>query len=272
MKICSECGTANADEATFCVECAYAFTMPGTAAPLRPIRASASAATEGASRTVDELAASIRGRRGLGQTGRSADVMFVLDCTGSMQGEIDAIKSSIIEFANTIESDGVRVRVGLIEFRDRLNGEEARVLTFEGASPFTSKPALFCQALAPVHAHGGGDAPESSLDALMLALRQPFASETNKVLVLITDAPPHIPDRETRSIEEVTTALRAAGVAQLYLVMRTEDTASQIYLKLLETTRGLAFDLGKGNDFRSRAQHFKRTLMALGKTISEGTR
>ncbi|HEY1352200.1 MAG TPA: VWA domain-containing protein [Ktedonobacteraceae bacterium] len=270
MKICRECGTANTDGATFCVECAYAFTLPAAVPSMKPMFSAP--AKGGVSLGADDLAASIRGHRGLTQAGRSADVLFVLDCTGSMQGEIDAIKSSIIDFANTIESDGVRVRVGLIEFRDRLHGEEARVLTFEGGSPFTSKAALFRQALASVRAHGGGDAPESSLDALMLALRQPFASETNKVIVLITDAPPHIPDKEIRSIEQVTTALRNAGIAQFYLVMRTEDAASQIYLKLLETTRGLAFELGKGNDFRSRAEHFKRTLMALGKTISEGTR
>lgn len=270
MKICRECGTANTDGATFCVECAYAFTLPAAAPSMKPMFGPT--ARSGPGLNADDLAASIRERRGFTQVSRSADVMFVLDCTGSMQGEIDAIKSSIIDFANTIESDGVRVRVGLIEFRDRLNGEEARTLTFEGGSPFTSNPALFREALAPLRAQGGGDAPESSLDALMLALRQPFASDTNKVMVLITDAPPHLPDKEVRSIEQVTTALRKAGIAQFYLVMRTEDAASQIYLKLLETTRGLAFELGHGNDFRSRAQHFKRTLMALGKTISEGTR
>jgi hypothetical protein len=34
----------------------------------------------------------------------------------------------------------------------------------------------------------------------------------------------------------------------------------------------MAFDLGKGDDFRSRAENFKRTLMSLGKTISTATR
>lgn len=266
MKICRNCGTANADSTTFCVECAYDFTK-SMDLTVSPTKVAPKSEFDAAS-----LAASIVERRNLTQLKRSADVMFVLDCTGSMQGEIDAIKSSIIDFANTIESDGVHVRVGLIEFRDRLNGEEARVLTFDGASPFTGKPALFRQAVTPLRAQGGGDAPESSLDAVMLALRQPFASGTNKVIVLITDAPPHIPDKEVRSIEQVVKAVRDAGIAQFYLVIRTDDSASQIYLKLLEATRGLAFDLGKGNDFRSRAEHFKRTLMSLGKTISEGTR
>lgn len=265
MKICNNCGTANADGATFCVECAYALNIPS--APSVPPAIGKKSVINAAT-----LAATLGGQQNLLGLKRSADIMFVLDCTGSMEGEIEAIKSSIIDFANTIESDGVRVRVGLIEFRDRLNGEEARVLRFEGSNPFTAKPALFRQTLQPVHATGGGDAPESSLDAVMLALRQPFTPESNKVIVLITDAPPHIPDKEVRSIDQVASAIRKIGISQFYLVIRTDDAASQIYLKLLEASRGLAFDLGKGNDFRRRAEHFKRTLMSLGKTISEGTR
>ena len=125
-----------------------------------------------------------------------------------------------------------------------------------------------------MRAAGGGDEPESSLDAILLALRQPFAPGANKVIVLVTDAPPHVPDREARSVEEVSAALRAAGVQQLYLVIRTQDAQSQLYLKLFEGagTRGLAFELGRGDDFRSRADDFRRTLMSLGKTISSATR
>jgi len=45
-----------------------------------------------------------------------------------MQGKIDRIKETIMEFADTIEKQRVRVRVGLIEFRDRLINEEHQVL------------------------------------------------------------------------------------------------------------------------------------------------
>jgi Mg-chelatase subunit ChlD len=223
--------------------------------------------------TVDAagVAKSIAARMADLQGRRRADVMFVLDCTGSMQGEIDAIKDAITAFADTIESDGVRVRVGLIEFRDRLIGEEHRVLTF-GGEPFTADPTVFRREISALKASGGGDEPESSLDALRLALRQPFSSEANKVLVLVTDAPPHIPDHETKSIEELVAEVRSASIQQFYLVFRTHDPQSQVYLKLLEGTRGVAFELGTGDDFRNRAEDFKRTLMSLGKTISSATR
>ena len=42
---------------------------------------------------------------------------------------------------------------------------------------------------------------------------------------------------------------------------------------MLEGRRqGLAYDMGSGDDFRSRAESFKRTLMSLGKTVSSGTK
>jgi len=262
MKVCSNCGASNADAARFCSEC-------GTA--LAPVDPTKSVEKPASSVDAASLAKSIAARAATLQGKRRADVMFVLDCTGSMQGEIDAIKDAITAFADTIESDGVRVRVGLIEFRDRLIGEEHRVLTFAG-EPFTADPSIFRREVSTLRATGGGDEPESSLDAVRLALRQPFASDANKVIVLVTDAPPHIPDRETKSIEEVVEAVRSASVQQFYLVFRTGDPQSQVYLKLLEGTRGIAFELGTGDDFRHRAEDFKRTLMSLGKTISSATR
>ncbi|MGB3205336.1 MAG: VWA domain-containing protein [Crinalium sp.] len=262
MKKCSHCGASNANTAKFCNECGNALNTIATAKSESelPKKTTTGLDIEKLEHTINIL-----------QGKRQADVMFVLDCTGSMQGEIDAIRDAITAFADTIESDGVRVRVGLVEFRDRLINEEHRVLTFSG-EPFTNNSAAFRKEIAALIATGGGDEPESSLDAIMLALRQPFNPDSNKVIVLVTDAPPHIPDKETKNIEQVIAKIHSVGVQQLYLVIPTQDSNSQVYLKLLEGTRGLAFELGKGEDFRSRAESFKRTLMSLGKTISTATR
>lgn len=266
MKICSNCGASNFDTAKFCGECGA--TLTTAPIPIKRVdEPTAISKPLDVAGVVDSLLAHAEALK----SKRKADVMFVLDCTGSMQGEIDAIKEAIVSFADTIESDGVRVRVGLVEFRDRLINQEARVLIF-GGQPFTQDPVAFRQEVAALKAGGGGDLPESSLDAVMLALRQPFDPDSTKVIVLVTDAPPHLPDKETKSLKEVVQAIRAVGIHQFYLVMRTQDPDSQIYLKLLEGTRGLAFELGQGDDFRSRAEDFKRTLMSLGKTISAATR
>jgi Mg-chelatase subunit ChlD len=207
MKICSICSASNPDSAKFCNDCGTALTTIEPALPSeKPGKVTAPLSAAKLAKTLSTKAQILQGKR-------KADIMFVLDCTGSMQGEIDAIKSAIMGFADTIESDGVRVRVGLIEFRDRMIGEEARALRF-GGEPFTRDPAVFRHEVSALSATGGGDEPESSLDAIMLALRQPFAPEASKVIVLVTDAPPHIPDKETSTIDEVAQALRAVGVQQ----------------------------------------------------------
>jgi Mg-chelatase subunit ChlD len=222
----------------------------------------------------DYLASTLTARLGNLRTlqkKQRADIMFILDCTQSMAGELQAIKDAIFSFVGTIQSDGVRVRIGLIEFRDRLINEEHRVLSFNGA-PFTNDPDVFKREAKHLYAIGGGDEPESSLDAVLLAVRQPFEADSQKVLVLVTDAPPHIPDREARGVEEVAQAIRAAGISQFYLVIPVQEVKNQVYLKLCEGTRSMAFDLGKGDDFNRRAEDFNRTLMSLGKTISAATR
>ncbi|MDX1935054.1 MAG: VWA domain-containing protein [Capsulimonadales bacterium] len=202
---------------------------------------------------------------------RKADILFVVDCTGSMQGEIDAIRDTILDFVAEIERDGIRVRVGLLAFGDRFNGEESFVFRFDGEA-FTKDASVFRREVSRLRAGGGGDIPESSLDALLLAVRQPFAEDASRVIVLVTDAPPHIPDVEAQNIDQVIQAVRSGGIKQLYLVIRTQDPTSGVYLSLLEGTQGLAFELGSGNDFRTRAENFKKTLRALGRTISTGTR
>lgn len=266
MLTCPRCGASNPSRARFCGECATALIVisPQLAPGAEEGRA------EGRGSVAPDLARSISERMAALQRGRRADIAFVLDCTASMQGEIDAIKDAITGFADSIRQDGVRARVGLVAFRDRLIDEEQQILLFNG-EPLTDDPAAFRAEVSRLFASGGGDEPESSLDAVMLALTLPFAPDASKVIVLITDAPPHIPDKETRGIEEVIGAMREAGVGQVYTVMRTGDPRSLVYLRLLEGTRGLAFDLGAGDDFRSRAEHFKRTLMSLGKTISGAT-
>ena len=68
-------------------------------------------------------------------------------------------------------------------------------------------------------ADGGGDTPESALDGLALAAGQPFRADATRVLILITDAPPKIPDKETESIGEAAEILRKNKIDQLHLVI-----------------------------------------------------
>ncbi len=259
--LCIGCGSPNKEDALFCKECGK--RLESDAASCVKDKKNDKSLSQ------DDIEQKLKGVLEE-KTGRKADIMFCLDCTGSMGGEIEAIKDTIIEFSDMIEKDGIRSRIGLIEFRDRLYEEEHKVHNF-GGQVFTKDPTAFRNEVSGLKAEGGHDEPESSLDAIMLACRQPFDEKGSKVIVLVTDAPPHIPDKETDSIDEVIEKLKETGIEQFYCVIRTSDIRNDVYLKLI-VRKGMAFDLGVGDDFRSRADNFKRTLKSLGKTISTGTR
>jgi Ca-activated chloride channel family protein len=60
--------------------------------------------------------------------------MFVLDVTGSMQEEINGVKTGIQQFAQELSKRKLDAEVGLIAFGDRLNGEEPQTLQFDNSS------------------------------------------------------------------------------------------------------------------------------------------
>jgi Mg-chelatase subunit ChlD len=201
---------------------------------------------------------------------RKADIMFVFDCTGSMGGEIRAMQDAIIDFASAVKADGLDIQLGLIEFRDRTIGEEQKLHKFDG-SVFTRKMSEFQKAVDKLKAEGGGPEPESSPDALMLAMDQEFRDTQNKTIVLITDAPPHIPDKSTKSYDEVIAKLKEKDINQFYVVTMLKKSSCHVHLKLLEGVQkyggdGLAFELSKKDE--DRKNHFKKVLMGLAKSIS----
>lgn len=160
------------------------------------------------------------------------DILFVLDTTGSMQNEIDGISRGIRDVTNELSARRLDGRVGLIAFTDRKFtpatfrspewiGRDPVVLTFGGAT-FTDDTEAFRTKISQLRANGGGDLAESSLDAIALASRQPFRKNAAKVLILITDAPPHVPDVDMASVEMTANAVRDGKIDQLHLVVPTE--------------------------------------------------
>jgi Mg-chelatase subunit ChlD len=121
-----------------------------------------------------------------------ADIIFVLDVTGSMSGEIDAVKENIVEFADSLSVQGIDFRLGMVTFLDEI----------ENIYDFTPDVQIFQQYVNQQFAHGGGDMPENSLDALMAATQFDFRSNANRVFIWITDASYHINNTFTQLIPQ----------------------------------------------------------------------
>lgn len=160
------------------------------------------------------------------------DLIFVLDVTGSMGGTIDGVKNNIIEFADSLKKRGIDYRLGMVTFLDII----------ENIYPFTTDAVAFQKTVAAQFAHGGGDAPENSLDALYAASQYPFRDKANRVIIWITDITYHENNGVTpRTKQPVVNALLAADVT----VHAVGPTAFQTdwYNPIILPTGGNFFDI-----------------------------
>lgn len=114
----------------------------------------------------------------------SADIVFLVDSTGSMEGEIFTVKENIIAFADILNESDIDVRLAGFHF-----GDEA---PYRSKKDWTDSSEDFKAWVETLYADGGGDTPENSLDAIISASRLYFRSDAQRVIMLITDAPPHI--------------------------------------------------------------------------------
>jgi hypothetical protein len=148
------------------------------------------------------------------QQGKSkgvVDIVFLIDITGSMGICIDAVKSNLQTFVTSLTSDdGGPNSPGPIvkDFRIKIVGY--RDVNADGADwfvdhPFTTEVSVASQQIAGLVADGGGEIPESLLDALHRVCTMP-ATESGasadpgqwrhrrdalRVVVVFTDAPFH---------------------------------------------------------------------------------
>ena len=135
-----------------------------------------------------------------------ADIVFVFDDTGSMDDEIGTMKRNVNELVESLEGYGIRARYALVTFKDSPSLK----------LPFTTNVSLFTQRVSKLYASGGGDTPEDDLDAIAMALRLNYSRLSQKILILITDAPTHYAGDGSGysdyTIHEIAEMLRKQGV------------------------------------------------------------
>lgn len=194
---------------------------------------------------------------------KRAQVMFTLDITGSMSGELEGVKDSIKDFMDYVQAEGLAVEVGLIAFRDLEENEPPEVLRFSTGS-FTSNAREFKSKLSRLSVDGGGGNPgESSFDAMVLASQQPFSHDVTRILIHITDEPPLLPDGEVRSPGDVVAALKRARLDQVHLVIPSHLQSDYEFLH--DQFRGETFELESGG---RGGNSFRRVLLDIGKSIT----
>ncbi|MCF8354102.1 MAG: VWA domain-containing protein, partial [Melioribacteraceae bacterium] len=160
------------------------------------------------------------------------DIVFVLDVTGSMSDEIVAVKNNIIEFADSLILRGVDYRLGMVTFLDII----------ENVYDFTDDAVLFKSYVAEQFAHGGGDYPENSLEALNTATQFDFRPSSNRMVIWITDASYHEGDGVTSlTVEDVLPNLLTAGMTVNCIGNSYEQT--DFYDPIVIPTGGTFYDI-----------------------------
>ncbi len=142
----------------------------------------------------------LRGRHSVGGLGYAVDIVFVLDTTASMWPVLAQVKQHAMGFHEhlvaTMSTKGKyvsKLRVRTIAYRDFLDFPDDAL----SVTPFWELPEQldrFRGHVASLRADGGGDEPESGLEALAVAMMSPWERASDRcrqVIVVCTDASAH---------------------------------------------------------------------------------
>jgi Mg-chelatase subunit ChlD len=175
-----------------------------------------------------------------GSSKKVANIVFIIDTTGSMTGAIESVQDRVKAFADKLEHKKISCNLGLIGFGDVLINEEPTVYSF------TKDVAKFKTQVADIPRTGGGDIPESSLDALETALSKFCSSrerrEEKSIFILVTDAPPHDPSESGKSGVRIAQDLKNSNVVA-YVLSTSDSDCIRAYKPLCTTTGGKFYNI-----------------------------
>lgn len=220
------------------------------------------------------------------------DIVFLLDVTGSMQHCIDALKTNISSFIDMLTTKGINNdspvknwRAKVVGYRDWKHDKEYFV-----DNPFVEDSAVLKQQLNGLKAEGGGDEPESLLEALFKVANmestekdaQPepskwrYRREAARVVVAFTDATFHPVMEEPKGgkVEDVITTLHANRIL-LSLYAPDMDCHADLSAADKSEYRPIPYDTSSDTgaqealaDFTKDQANFKKTMEMLAKSVS----
>lgn len=128
------------------------------------------------------------------------DVVFALDTTASMGSWIERSKKTITEISKFLVDQNFDVNLNVIGYKDVCDRKcnehikcsiDCKNSKWVQISGFTDNPKDIVKFLEKVSASGGGDTPEDLFGALQLATLQKWRDNSKRIVVVISDAPPH---------------------------------------------------------------------------------
>ena len=126
-------------------------------------------------------------------TRAQADIVFVIDVTGSMGDAIDNVATNVNKFADDLVNKyKINANFSVIEFQDiTCDGLDSTIQHKNGSSSWWNARSVnsFKNEINNLYLGYGGDWAETPIDGLAMARNLVSSSSTQKFFVLVTDAP-----------------------------------------------------------------------------------
>lgn len=168
----------------------------------------------------------------------TADIVFLLDTTGSMWDEIQNVRTNINRFAEKLEDEGVSVRWALLEYRDiTCDGASSTKISYCGSSEWYIDVTAYERAIAALSVNGGGDREETVIDALMAATYLESRADAKTFYIVVTDADYKVNNNYGVSGMDEMIATLVANDTNTSVVTKTRYY--DIYRELTDSTNGI---------------------------------
>ena len=225
-----------------------------------------------------------------------ADIVFLIDVSGSMAPIIDALRKNIEAFVDSLSSGGPNNVAPVRDWRGRVVGyRDIEAASSEGLEwieehPFVRDTAALKAQLASLTAQGGGDEPESLLDALYKVAtteatpkgsqsedpkKWRYRSDAARVVVVFTDASfketLSIPEAKGGSLQDVANVVMANRIILSLFAPNFEgyDRLSQIDKSEWEAVEYEGLNAQEAlQKFTGDPANFRTTLKQLAASVS----
>ena len=171
-------------------------------------------------------------------SGEKLDLAVVFDDTGSMSGEIAALKSRVKDLTGSLRDSGINSSYALVSFKDSVSVK----------TEWTGDASLFERKVNSLQPEGGDDEPELALDAIAAVLAMGSREGARRIIVVITDAHAHYEnDSSSSSIyteQELKSNLKESGAT--FILVSPEFKTSSRYVDLRDVandTQGIWIDI-----------------------------
>jgi hypothetical protein len=226
-----------------------------------------------------------------------ADIVFLIDVSGSMTPIIDALRKNIETFIDSLSNGDANNAAPVKDWRGKVVGyRDIEHATAEGLqwiedNPFVRDAVALKAQLANLRAAGGGDEPESLLDALYKVAsmeatpkgaqgEEPnkwrYRSDAARVVIVFTDASfketMSIPEAKGGSLQDVANVVMANRIILSLFAPNFEgyDRLSQIDKSEWEVVEYEGLSPQEAlQKFTADPAHFRNTLKQLAASVSK---